>query len=194
MMDHLMNDVQSMTIFPWSTYIQNGANISQIVVAVVAFLAARVALNQLRTSNKHQLAAGFLDLQRSLSEDKVRIARGILWNKLRNTRFTQWADDDKMAAGTVAGNYDSAGHLLKSGYAPEAEFITMYASSVIVCYARTSEFRSERMANTDPDYYAGFDWLAKKSQEHLLKKKKTGVKLGEDVEEALNDLIAPSAS
>lgn len=128
--------------------------VSQIVLAVIALIAASIAYRQVK-------AFGALELVKFMQQDNVRTARWHVRTKLAGKALNTWTDDDKMKAATVCSSFDLMGFLLRKKLAPRKAYIKLYAATIQRMHANLAEYLAyERSASQNgPEFWNCFTWL-----------------------------------
>jgi hypothetical protein len=131
-----------------------GSWISQIVVAVIALVAASIAYRQVK-------AFGALELVKFMQQDSIRKARWHVRTILANKPLSEWTDDDRRQASAVCSSFDLMGFLLRKKLAPRRAYITLYASTVQIMHHNVTEYLAHErdLSRNGPEFWKHFTWL-----------------------------------
>src|SRR5262249_31168440 len=101
------------------------------IATVIAACGVLIALRQLHAQRTASRTQNMIALVQFLSQKEFSTARRVVRLELsKKTNYDQWTDDDKASAALVCGSFDSAGMLIKLGFARLEDFLYSWRESV----------------------------------------------------------------
>jgi hypothetical protein len=132
---------------------------SQIVLALIALIAAAIAYRQVN-------AFGALELVKFMQQDNVRSARWHVRTVLINKPLADWDTNDREKASTVCSSFDLMGFLVSKKLAPRQAYIKLYAITVQRMHHILSGYLAQERdpARNGPHFWEHFTWLSEKAR------------------------------
>jgi hypothetical protein len=134
---------------------------SQIVLAVVASIAAAFAYRQVGLFEQFELL-------KYLQDQTNREARRHVIKFLANKKYEEWSDDDERNAQTVCSSYDNLGRVFQGrtriGRSTRDFFLRVWAPSICRTYDILLPYISARINANGPNYMGGYKWLRQEAE------------------------------
>lgn len=129
-----------------------------VVGVVVAIIATRLIVRQLREMRHATVAQAFSTIVSLLNSAECREARKALINNNEND-FAKWSEEER-AKGEIAGNaYDIVGIMVKRRVIDHHMVTNEWRMSIINCWNHAAPMLKEYRRTRARDYWKSFEWL-----------------------------------
>jgi hypothetical protein len=153
MLENFVGPMSGHGTHPW---LEIGYWVSQIIIAVVAVLAAAYAFRQLR-------AVQLFELLRFIQTERMMELRRTVRQEIGPIRATKWWENRELeaVASVVASGYDVLGDYLRN-HGPRSLrnfFVKYWSHSIVDTYTILAPYIEMRQQQHDRTYLEGYTWL-----------------------------------
>jgi hypothetical protein len=132
-----------------------------LITLLINYRQVRLVYLQMQEMRRSTTAQHILSLLNFIESDEIRAALSLVYTTLHRTPFTDWTEDQRLAASKLCSSFSSAGTVLQSGLVPLEPIIEGWEHPLRRCYQVLEPYIREmqKPENAGPHYWAAFDWL-----------------------------------